>query len=175
MTKKILLIGLLSTMFLLSGCTSIFGTNLIRTNYQAADNLLEKSHLQKGTTIIIATIVDVNNVEKSSQLGRTISEQLATQFVNNGIKVIEIKLRNNIYIKNQTGELVLSRKIGKLAKEIKADSIIAGTYSNSRETVFVNLRVINPKTNIIQSIIDYEIPKDDDIQQLIDGKRNFFL
>lgn len=174
MINKFLLIGMLSTMFLLSGCASLFGTNLIKTNYQAADSLLEKSKLQKGTTVVIATIVDINNIEKSSQLGRTISQQLATKFVDNGIKVIEIKLRNNIYIKNQTGELLLSRHISKLAKEIKADSVIAGTYSNSTQTVFVNLRVIDPKTNIIQSTIDYKIAKDDIIRELVDGKRNFF-
>ena len=140
---------------------------LISSNYKAADDLYDKHKLDKGTSLVIATVVNINNLEKSTTLGRTISEHVSSKFTDLGMNIVEMKLRDNIYIKSRTGELVLSREINKLAKDIKADVIIAGTYSNAFNSVYVNLKIIDLKSNVILSTIDYELSKDDNIRGLL--------
>ena len=156
-----------TTVFMITfvGCSS--KTDIININYNAANKIIQNSDLDEGTIIIMSTIVDLNNVEYSLPLGRTISEQITTKFVNNGMNVIEMKLRDSVYIKEATGELILSRKINKLAKKVKAEAIVVGTYSNTKNVVYINLRIINPITNIIISTIDYQIPKDDNMKSLL--------
>lgn len=166
MIKKIFIPFLtLVIIFTFSGCTG-----MIYSNHTAVDNLLLKTKLDEDSKVIITTIVNINNLESTSALGRTISEQLTTKFVDAKMDVIEMKLRNSIYIKRATGELILSRKVSKLAKAVSADAIVTGTYSNAGESVYVNLRIINPQTQMILSTVDYKLSKDEDIKSLLGEK-----
>ena len=153
------------TAIIVSGCS-----NMIYTNHQAVKNLLVKTKLDKDSKVVIATIVNINNLESSSALGRTISEQLTTKFVDADMQVVEMKLRKSIYVKRATGELILSRKISKLAKAVNADAIVAGTYSNAKDSVYINLRIIDPETQRILSTVDYVLNKDKDIKKLLGEK-----
>jgi len=81
-----------------------------------------------------------------------------------------MKLRKSIYVKRATGELILSRKISKLAKAVNADAIVAGTYSNAKDSVYINLRIIDPETQRILSTVDYVLNKDKDIKKLLGEK-----
>lgn len=168
--KNKITISTLSLLFLLmlTGCSRLsLNTSVINANYEAVDQLLLNSNFSKKNFFIVTTIVDINQIESSSPLGRTISEQLTTRFVQNGVKLVELKMRDNIYMKNETGELMLSRKVGELADEIKADAVVVGTYSDSHEVVYVSLRIVNPKTNVIVSTLDYELEKDSNIKALL--------
>ena len=155
------------TTILLSGC---FGSNvspMIQDNYNAAGMLIKKAQIDEGTIVIISTIVDINDLQNTTALGRTISEQLTSEFVNYGLKMLEMKLGKNVYIKEHTGELVLSRDITRIANKVKAEVLVAGTYSNTNDLVYINLKIINPKTSIILSTIDYTLQKDDNIKCLL--------
>lgn len=150
------------------GCSELQPrTNIIDSNYNAVDKLLAKGKVDRNSLLIVATVVDINHIENSSPLGRTISEQVVSRLVEYHMQLIEMKLRNNIYIKNDTGELMLSRNVEDLAKQVKADAVIVGTYSNSYDTVYVNLKIINPLTNVIISTVDYKLPKDKNIRILL--------
>lgn len=151
-----------------TGCSNLsLNTKVVNSNYEAVDRLLLSDKINKRSLFIVTTIVNINEIESSSPLGRTMSEQLTTRFVQQGIKIIEMKLRDNIYMKNETGELMLSRKVEELADEIKADYVVVGTYSDSHNVVFINLRIVDPRTNIIISTIDYELEKDKEIKSLL--------
>lgn len=69
--------------------------------------------------------------------------------------MVELKFRNDVYMKQGQGELLLTREIKDLAQSQNAQAVIVGTYTESRDAVFVNLKVIQPNTNIAMAAHDY--------------------
>jgi len=152
--------SLLVVLFLFfTGC-SMMNTpfqNVMVENKQAVSNLISKTNLKKDDVVIVTTIADINNLDKSSQFGRTLSEQVINELVNYGIRVKELKFANHVFIKRRTGEFILSRNIRKLAKDVNISYVVVGTYSKlpQSKTTYVNLKIIDPKTDIIIASSDY--------------------
>ncbi|MEQ1600932.1 MAG: FlgO family outer membrane protein [Methylophilaceae bacterium] len=144
----------------------------IRENYKAADALLAQlsGKLRAEQPLIIATTVNINALEQSSTLGRLISEQVAARFSQSGLKLIEIKFRDSMYVKQDQGELMLTREINEIARKQNSQAVIVGTYGESTDDVFVNLKVIQPNTNIVLAVHDFAIPKNKNVISLLRSK-----
>ncbi len=142
---------------------------LIPANYKAADALLAqvKGSLGKSQPLIIATVVNIDNLEQSSTLGRVVSEQVSARFTQAGFHMVEMKFRNNVYVKRSQGELMLTREIKDLAQTHDAQAVIVGTYGQSDDYVFINLKVIQPASNIVMAVQDYVLPIDSSIKALL--------
>lgn len=145
---------------------------LVPANYKAADVLLGqvKSILAKGQPLIAATVVSIDALDQSSTLGRLISEQVAGRFTQAGYLMVEMKFRNSVYVKQSQGELMLTREIKDLAKSHDAQAVIVGTYGQSDDFVFVNLKVIQPATNVVLAVHDYVLPLDNSVRALVRGR-----
>lgn len=141
-------------------------------NYEAANALIQQaqSRLEPGRPLIVATLVNINALEESSPLGRMIAEQISGQFSRSQFSVIEMKVRNNVYVKQNVGELLLTREIKQLAQSHNAQAVIVGTYTESSQLVFINLKVIRPTDNIVLAAHDYVIPLDKVVRSLL-GRR----
>jgi TolB-like protein len=63
-----------------------------------------------------------------------------------------------VFIKQQNGEFILSRDIRKLANDINVNYVVVGTYTVIEGNVYVNLKIIDPKTDVIKSSVDYIVP-----------------
>ncbi len=148
--------------------------DMTSVNYKAAEKLLLDAKLPLGSAIIMATVVNIDDIENSSTLGRVISEQMSSRFVQNGMNVIEMKFRENVYIKQNTGELMLTREIGKIAKTHSANAVIVGTYAMSNSAVYVNLKIINPSTNVVIAATDYILPMNRDVEDMSGKKSRMF-
>jgi hypothetical protein len=73
-------------------------------NYYAAQSL------GPSNPLIVASFVNVNNLEEPSSFGRIIAEQVASRFTQRGQPIIELKLRqNSIFISEGKGEFMLRR------------------------------------------------------------------
>ncbi len=162
-----------------SGCTSVNGSAdlgdadptqaqaaahpLIAANYAAASSLLDRAQgkLGDGEPLLIATVVNIDALDRSSTLGRLISEQVSARFTLAGQRVIEMKFRNHVYMARDQGELMLTREIRDIATSHSAQAVVVGTYALSSETVFVNLKLIHPDTNVALAVHDYALPLDD--------------
>lgn len=142
---------------------------LIPANYKAADALLAqvRASLGKSQPLIIATVVNIDNLDQSSTLGRLISEQVATRFTQAGYRMVEMKFRNNVYVKRNQGELMLTREIKDLAQSHDAQAVIVGTYGQSDDYVFINLKIIQPANNIVLAVQDYVLPLDSSTKALL--------
>ena len=141
----------------------------IPANYRAADSLLAqlKNHLSQSQPMIVATMVNIDALEKSSTLGRLVSEQVSARFSQAGYSMVEMKFRNNIYIKQDQGELLLTREIKNVAQSHNAQAVIVGTYGESGDMVFINLKVIQPATNVVLAVHDYALPLDSNIRSML--------
>lgn len=120
-----------------------------------------------GAPFIVATLVNIDQLEQSSTLGRLISEQVASRMTQLGYGVLELKVRNGIYMKRNEGELLLTREIKEVATTHNAQAVIVGTYAESSTLIYVNLKIVNPATSVVLAAYDYALPLDKQIQSLI--------
>jgi TolB-like protein len=143
--------------------------NLIDKNYGAADALLMKASWlkERREPLLAATFVDINNLEMSSGLGRVIGEQIGSRFAQQGFTVVEIKMRNNIFVREGSGEFALSRSVKEISQSHNAAAVIAGTYAIGRQSVFVNARLIRATDNLVLAAYDYVLPLGPDAKALI--------
>ena len=116
---------------------------------------------------IVATLVNIDQLEQSSTLGRLISEQVASRMTQLGYGVLELKVRNGIYMKRNEGELLLTREIKEVATTHNAQAVVVGTYAESSSLIYVNLKIVNPATSVVIAAYDYALPLDKQIQSLI--------
>ncbi len=163
----------------LQGCASsgddvpirpiIQDANLIDQSYRAADALLMRTPWlrERREPLLSATFVDINNLETSSGLGRVIGDQIGSRFAQQDFTVIEIKMRNNIFVKEGSGEFALSRSVKELSQSHNAAAVIAGTYAVGRQSVFVNARLIRATDNLVLASYDYVLPLGPDAKALI--------
>jgi TolB-like protein len=158
-------------------------SQFILANYKAADMLLgimpvsasapapfsvsSFSSASGGGVTLVATLADINRLEQSSALGRLISEQLSSRFAQRGRTVVEMKLRNNVYVRNDQGEFLLTREIKELARAHNATAVVVGTYTDGNTFVFVSLKLIDPASGVILSAHDYALPMDRQVRQLV--------
>lgn len=181
MTRILLLLSCL----LLTACagglapeTPRFSTSsrsLMSYNYNAVDALLWRAGkaVNKNTPMLVSTIADVNKVNASSTLGRTITEQISAHLAEEGYKVAQMKLRQGITIQQggltneSAGEFLLSRDVREVAGEHKASAAITGTYSVAARHVLVNLHLIDLRTGNLITGYDYILPKTEDVAAMV--------
>lgn len=144
-------------------------SDITRSSYDAADALIAqiRASIPPETAVIAATLVNINNLESSSPLGRLVTEQISARFVHSGYQVVEVKLRNQIYLKRNEGELVLTREVRDIAKKHNAAIVVAGTYVDGKDRVFLNLKVIRLEKNIVAAAHDYYLDKDALVRSLL--------
>lgn len=149
------------------------GNPLIPANYTAASALVTqlKGRIAADQPMIIATVVNIDALDRSSTLGRLISEQVSSRFALAGYRMIEMKFRNKVYMARNQGELMLTRELGQIAASHDAQAVIVGSYGESSEFIFVNLKVIQPHTNVILAVHDYALPIDSMMRSLLKTSR----
>lgn len=139
-------------------------------NYTAVAELMKRYPVAvppSNAPFIVATLVNIDQLEQSSTLGRLISEQVASRMTQLGYGVLELKVRNGIYMKRNEGELLLTREIKEVATTHNAQAVVVGTYAESSNLVYVNLKIVNPATSVVLAAYDYALPLDKQIQSLI--------
>lgn len=147
------------------------------TNYTAVAELMKRYPVNTVSSnnfgssgnapFIVATLVNIDQLEQSSTLGRLISEQVASRMTQLGYGVLELKVRNGIYMKRNEGELLLTREIKEVATTHNAQAVVVGTYAESSNLVYVNLKIVNPASSVVLAAYDYALPLDKQIQSLI--------
>lgn len=166
---------LTAALFLLvqSGCSGtsprkpdlVSADEFIAKIYAAVDHLVAQfdtrrdKEVTKGP-IIVATIVNIDELTESSRLGRTVSETIASRLSQRGYQVIELKLRGNIFVQRSQGELLLSRELRDISISHKAQAVVVGTYSTAKNFVHLNLKVISGDTQNIVAATDFGLPLD---------------
>jgi TolB-like protein len=144
----------------------------IPTNQKAAAALIAAAGpaLDKSRPLIVATLANMDALEESSPCGRIVAEQVSGQFSRSGYQMVEMKFRDKVFIKQNVGELLLTREIKEVATNHSAQAVIVGTYAESEKMVFVNLKLIRPGDNIVLSTYDYAVPMDRTVKSLL-GRR----
>jgi TolB-like protein len=139
-------------------------SGILESSYRAAENLGEELRYRdfgQDSPILVASFVNIDNLEQSSTLGRIISEQVASRLAQQGFKIIETKLRQgSIFVQKGKGEFLLSRDLLNLVSNQGARAVLVGTYAVSEYFVFVSSRVVRTEDSSVIAGYDYEIPQD---------------
>lgn len=178
MKLKVALIA--ATLALLAGCTTTVETKVptydeaassqfVAMNRGAIHKLIAGYDLGPtgDTPVLVATIVNVNDMRATAPLGRTLSEQYASTMATVGFNVKEIKLRSDIFVREETGELMLSRELKDIAKTHRADLVLVGTYSAAANFTYVSLKFVRTTDGRIMRAHDYALPNDKDVVKLL--------
>lgn len=119
--------------------------------------------------IAVTTFVEIDNLYQSSTFGRILAEQLISELSMKGYNVIEIRLSDAVQILENQGELGLSRQPEVLRPQQELSGLVVGTYATSNDRVYVNARLIDPKSSHIISVGSVEMSKSNEISQLLRG------
>lgn len=169
---RYILSALLLSSFLI-GCSQntvkpvIADANLISVNYASAEKLISSSSLSTEKPILITSFVDIDNLKQSSTFGRITAEQVGSKFSQLGYPVIEMKLRNSIFIKELSGEFILSRELKSISSLHDAQAVLVGTYAVASESVYVTAKLIRTSDGVILSSYDYILPMGKDTKALL--------
>ena len=141
----------------------------IRSNYAATDSLISQLKLNAApnSKVIISTLVNIDELENSSTLGRLVSEQISARFTQQNYQAIELKFRESVYMAQGQGELMLTRDVRDIAKAHAAEAVVVGTYARSRDFIYINLKVIHPSNNTVLAVHDYVLPLDANNRSMI--------
>ena len=139
------------------------------SNADAVSKLVAGFDIQSlgGGPVLVATVVNVNDMSRSAPLGRTLSEQYASVMAGKGFNVKEIKLRGDVFVKEGAGELLLSREIKDIARSQNASMVLVGTYSAAANLTYVSLKLVRTEDSRIVRGHDYALPNDRDVQRLL--------
>ena len=180
--KSAALLTTLAAAALLAGCANSGGPVRIDPTYQEAANnqflTSSRDAVAKLTAgfdlsaagsgpVLVATVVNVNDLSRSAPLGRTLSEQYASHMAASGFNVKEMKLRGDVFVREGAGELMLSREIKDIARNHNASLVLVGTYSAAANFTYVSLKLVRTEDSRIIRGYDYALPNDRDVQRLL--------
>jgi len=165
----------------LAGCASWFEkpkeinyatteqNQFIAASYQAADALLKQlsGRVVAGKPLIVATVVNIDALDQSSTLGRLVSEQVSTRMAQGGLHMLDMKLRNALYMQRLQGEMMLTREVADVARTHDAQAVVAGTYGETSDAVFINIKVVQPQTNQVLAATDFVLAKDAVVRSML--------
>jgi len=134
--------------------------DITTTSYAAADNLMHHAPSTQSPKprLLVTSIANIDNLKRSSSLGRLIGEQLSARFAQKDYRVIEAKLDNRLIKIPRTGELTLSREKDNKEKTQYIDRVVAGTYAVGKDKVYVTLKMLSYKNGKVISSYAYSLP-----------------
>lgn len=118
--------------------------------------------------LIPTTVVDVDDLNRSSTLGRLASEIVAAELTRAGLRVREVRLRGQLYIEEHTGELMLSRLAQRLGIDQGAGSLLVGTYAVGGERLYLTLRVVRIGDGNALAATQVSLPLTNDLRAMLD-------
>ncbi|HEB71967.1 MAG TPA: hypothetical protein ENI77_05045 [Nitrospirae bacterium] len=95
------------------------------------------------TTVLMTTIVPIDDLSRATRFGRLCTEQLMTELDLQGFQVIEARKTGSYLMRDKQGEFSLSRDPRWLAQEFNADVVVVGVYTKSGNQTLINVRMIS--------------------------------
>ena len=111
--------------------------------------------------VTVNTFVNVNNLYKTSSLGRYLSEQLLGELQAAGVGVIDVRKTNTLMIRERFGEYGLSRDMEELNPAQGSQARVVGTYSYAGGQILLNARILRNADGMVLSHANLAFALDD--------------
>lgn len=143
---------------------------LKKTHKPLFDRMVEP--LNKEAAVLVTSLVNIDDLDSTSTFGRIAAETIATGLTDRGYRITEVKLSNNLFIREKSGEFMLSRNLEKISADYDALAVLVGTYAISPNKVYINTRLVNTTNGLVISAHDFELPATRDIRYLLRSRKN---
>ena len=142
--------------------------NIITVSHRAAANMIKQSEdrLDIGQ-LIVTSFANIDDLKNSSTFGRIIAQQVGSGFSSRGHPVIELLLRDTVYIGIKEGEFLLSRALKDLTVEHDAQAVIVGTSAVGANNVYVTTKLIRASDSVVIAAEDFALPLGPDVKKLV--------
>ena len=145
------------------------GSSLIHANTFAGDALenMLKGRVNKTAGILVASMVNLDNLDETSPFGRLVMQQIGSRLGQYGYRILDVRLRADMAINNR-GEFMLSRDIAKLIQSnYGAEAVLVGTYSPVSGNVYCSVRVLRLQDSAVIAAYEYYVPRNGDTARLL--------
>jgi TolB-like protein len=141
---------------------------LIGMCYDAVDDLLKQhSESDEIGRILVATLVDINDVDRTTMFGRQSAEFLAARLTQRDQDVIHATVREDRMIVKGDGQFLLSREVKNLAADFNAKSVLVGTYGVVQDVVYVSLKLVSTIDDSTLAATDFTVPRGKVVDQML--------
>lgn len=174
--RHLLFLSTIILSFGLTGCQSSSSlypqhtqdVDMIEISHRAAGNLItqSKGRLDRGP-LIVASFANIDNLEQSSTFGRIVAQQIASVFSRDGYQIIEMLLRDTVYIGTNEGEFLLSRELARISTKHDAQAVIVGTYAVGSKNVYVTSKLVRSVDSVVLASEDFVLPLGPDLRTLV--------
>lgn len=143
--------------------------NMIAATHKAAENLtMQASYLQNELKpVLVTSIANITNLDTSSAFGLMVSEQIGDRLSQFGFPVVDLRTREDIKVREETGEFMLSRDVLKISEQHAAGAVLVGTYTAGVDKVYVSTRLVRPDDNRILASHDFSLPMGPDVSKMV--------
>jgi TolB-like protein len=145
-------------LLVLSACASEPQNDFVALSDEAADALRNgaRHELADDAPIIYGVFTPVGQPETSSPFGRIFAEHVASHLVQRGVKVVEVRLRESIAVR-QGGPYALSDDVQEVARRVRARAALSGSYAVTSRYVLITARLIDVSNGLVLSSWDKRI------------------
>lgn len=117
--------------------------------------------------VIAASFADIDDLSRSSTLGRMATEIAAAALTRAGLEVREVRMRGDLFIEERTGELMLSRQVQRLSADHGARSILVGTYAQGQDNLYLSMRLIRASDAMVLGATSMRLPLTNDLRAML--------
>lgn len=110
-----------------------------------------KESIAEEYVLTVNSFVNLNNLYKTSSLGRYIGEELIGDLQMSGIEVLDVRKAAGIMIHERSGEYGLSRDMRELSYVHTAQAMIVGTYTYAEGQILLNARLLRNNDGMVLS------------------------
>jgi hypothetical protein len=138
--------------------------------YAAIDKmtLCARPEISPNVPVIVSSLTDSRRLESSSTFGNIVADFARSRLAQNRMDVSEFRLRSAMLLKQDQGEMMLSRNPGDMVKPPPLYSaVLTGTYAVGDDSVFVSLKLIRSDNAQILSAADFVVWHAGDADRLL--------
>nr|WP_294546157.1 FlgO family outer membrane protein [uncultured Rhodopila sp.] len=141
--------------------------------YAAVDKMTfcAKDIVSEKVPITVSSITDAQHVDKTSPFGNMLADFARARLAENHMAVSEPRLRSDLLMQADQGEMFLSRDPSKLTMPHPPyAAVLTGTYGVGSENVFVSLKLIRTDNAQVLSAADFVVPRGGDVGSLLGSR-----
>jgi RNA:NAD 2'-phosphotransferase (TPT1/KptA family) len=144
------------------------GASVREITYAAIDQLIaQHPHRNEVGRLLVATVVDLNDVNRTSMFGRQMTEYASARLTQLDYDVIHATVRQDHMLVRQDGLFLLSRDIRNLVADYNAKSVVVGTYGLVNDFVFVSLKLVSTVDDSTLAAVDFTIKREGPVVEML--------
>ncbi len=136
-----------------------------------AADIVRQGEVDTDAQVIVTTFVNLDDLYRTSGLGRLLQETAIHALRRAGLSVIEVRKTPSILVRQRFGEYGLSRDIEEIPYVHLADAVMVGTYRQAAGQLFVAARLLDNTDNQVLGSAETVLPVSALISDLLADER----